>query len=94
MRSLALPHYVYIFFLTAKSESGELIEGLDVGADDFLCKPVLQSELLARLRSAARVLNLERRLSQLVRTDSLTGLMTRHAFYEVLAKEWQRACRS
>ncbi len=94
VRSLPLPHYVYIFFLTAKSESGELIEGLDVGADDFLCKPVLKNELLARLRSAARVLNLERRLSQLVRTDSLTGLMTRRAFFEVLAKEWQRADRS
>ena len=94
VRSLALPHYLYIFFLTAKSESGQLIEGLNVGADDFLCKPVLQSELLARLRAGARVLNLERRLSQLVRTDSLTGLMTRHAFFELLAKEWQRADRT
>ena len=94
VRGLALPHYVYIFFVTAKSESGKLIEGLNVGADDFLCKPLLQGELLARLRAGARVLNLERRLSQLVRTDSLTGLMTRHAFFEVLAKEWHRASRT
>ena len=94
VREMTLPHYVYIMFLTVRSERAEMVQGLEVGADDFLCKPVLQSELLAHLRSGRRVLELERRLSQMVRIDPLTGLMTRNAFYEEMAREWHRASRS
>ncbi len=93
VRKLDLPHYLYILFLTVRSGSSETIEGLEIGADDFLHKPVHQGELLARMRSASRVLTLERRLSQLARTDPLTGLMSRRTFHEALEKEWNRAER-
>ncbi len=93
VRKLDLPHYLYILFLTVKSDSSETIEGLEIGADDFLHKPVHQGELLARMRSASRVLTLERRLSQLARTDPLTGLTSRRTFHEELDKEWKRAER-
>jgi diguanylate cyclase (GGDEF)-like protein len=93
VRRLKLPHYVYILFLTSKSTTSEVIEGLEVGADDFLSKPVYRGELLARLQSGSRVLEMERRLTQLARTDSLTGLMPRRTFHEALEKEWQRAKR-
>jgi len=88
-----LPHYVYILFITAKSALDEMIAGLDAGADDFLTKPVDRGEFLARMRVGSRVLTLERRLSVLARTDSLTGLMTRRAFYDVMQKEWERSRR-
>lgn len=93
VRELTLPHYVYILFLTVRSAPAEIIEGLEIGADDFLTKPVYQGELLARMRSGFRVIELERRLSQMARTDPLTGLMTRRNFYETLEEEWQRAKR-
>lgn len=93
VRQLKLPHYVYILFLTVKSASEEMIEALEIGADDFLSKPAAREELVARMRSGARVIELERRLSQTACTDPLTGLMTRRAFYESLEKEWQRAKR-
>ncbi len=83
VREMVLPHYVYILFLTVKATSAEMIAGLEVGADDFLSKPVSQGELLARMRSGSRVLELERRLSLMAHTDSLTGLMTQRSFYEV-----------
>ena len=75
VRELQLPHYVYILFLTVKAERAEMIAGLEVGADDFLRKPIDQGELLARLRAGSRVLALERRLSEIARTDQLTGLL-------------------
>ena len=94
VRSLDLPQYVYILFLTVRSKMDSLVEGLDVGADDFLNKPVDKEELFARLRSAARIIRLERELSAMARTDSLTGLMTRRAFYEAVRREWERSVRA
>ncbi|MEN6407262.1 MAG: diguanylate cyclase [Thermoguttaceae bacterium] len=93
VRDMVLPHYVYILFLTVKNARAEMISGLEIGADDFLTKPVSEGELLARLRSGSRVLTLERRLSLMAHTDSLTGLLTQRSFYESLVKEWHRSRR-
>ena len=93
VRRLNLPHYVYILFLTVKASSDEKVAGLEGGADDFLTKPIQREVLLAQLRSGVRVLELERQLSEMARTDSLTGLSTRRTFYDCLVKEWERAKR-
>jgi DNA-binding response OmpR family regulator len=41
-------------FLTAQGEVGSRIEGLELGADDYLAKPFALAELLARIRAVAR----------------------------------------
>ena len=41
-------------FLTAKAEIEQRIEGLDAGADDYLPKPFVTAELLARVRAMLR----------------------------------------
>ena len=43
-----------VIMLTAKSEVGDRIMGLDAGADDYLAKPFAMGELLARIRSMTR----------------------------------------
>ena len=43
-----------VLLLTAKSEVGDRIEGLDAGADDYLPKPFAMGELLARVRAMLR----------------------------------------
>ena len=43
-----------VFFLTAKDETKDIVEGLDAGADDYLAKPFSFNELLARIRSLLR----------------------------------------
>ena len=43
-----------ILMLTARDENTEQIEGLEVGADDYVAKPVVPRVLLARIRALLR----------------------------------------
>ena len=43
-----------VLLLTALGETDEKVQGLDAGADDYLTKPVVIDELLARLRALVR----------------------------------------
>ncbi|WP_297421440.1 response regulator transcription factor [Clostridium sp.] len=45
---------VYIFMLTAKSTLGDKIEGLNIGADEYLTKPLSPRELTARVNALFR----------------------------------------
>jgi two-component system, cell cycle response regulator len=93
LREEKLPHYIYVVLLTAKSQAGDIITGLNAGADDFLTKPVRKGELSARLQTGLRILELEHRLNELARRDPLTGVLNRRTFYEILEREWNRAER-
>ncbi len=54
-------HYIYAILVTARQSIDDLVQGLESGADDFLSKPVNQSQLRARLHAAERILTLEAR---------------------------------
>ncbi len=45
---------VPILLLTARGDLDERVEGLDLGADDYLAKPFAMAELVARLRAVCR----------------------------------------
>ena len=45
---------VPIILLTAKSETEDMVEGLNAGADDYIPKPFVPAEVLARVRSQLR----------------------------------------
>lgn len=49
-RKIALP----VLLLTARSELNERLEGLNLGADDYLAKPFHIEELIARLHAITR----------------------------------------
>lgn len=45
---------VYIFMLTAKSDVDSRVEGLDIGADEYLIKPISPREIVARVNALFR----------------------------------------
>jgi two-component system phosphate regulon response regulator PhoB len=45
---------VPVIFLTAKAEENDRIQGLELGADDYICKPFSTKELILRVQSIIR----------------------------------------
>jgi sigma-B regulation protein RsbU (phosphoserine phosphatase) len=62
-RDMRGDRYGYFILLTSKSEKGDIAQGLDVGADDFLTKPSHPAELRARIQAGQRILSMERELT-------------------------------
>ncbi|MCB9475120.1 MAG: diguanylate cyclase [Candidatus Delongbacteria bacterium] len=84
LRRSDLPGYVYFILLTARNSTDDVIQGLEAGADDYLTKPFNKTELLARLNTGHRILQLEFRLKlaneeiiALANMDALTGCYNR-----------------
>ena len=53
-RTLRKESTVPIIMLTARSDEGDRVVGLDLGADDYVTKPFSMREVLARVRAALR----------------------------------------
>ena len=60
---------VPIILLTAKSETEDVVLGLNVGADDYITKPFVPVEVLARVRSQLRRYNMQSK--QMPTTDEI-----------------------
>jgi two-component system, cell cycle response regulator len=100
LRKRTYEGYVYIFLLTARDSDLDVVSGLEAGADDYLSKKISDAELLARIRSAARIVKLERSLrialedkTRASETDALTHSFNRRYFERQITREWRRAMR-
>jgi putative two-component system response regulator len=61
IRGEDLPGYVYVVLLTSHDAPEQKVLGLSAGADDFIAKPFRADELLARARTAERIVSMETR---------------------------------
>lgn len=85
---------VPVIFITSHSEAGFEVSALDMGAADFIAKPLKSSRVLARVRTQLRMKHMADELRRTAATDSLTGVANRRQFDESLEREWLRARRS
>jgi len=100
LRSSPRQAYIYTILLTARDSIEHVVTGLQAGADDYLTKPVVEAELMARLNTGKRIVTLERSLRsaneenrRLSITDPLTGVHNRRYLMEQLPHEMERAVR-
>jgi two-component system cell cycle response regulator len=100
VRTAGREPYTYLLLLTARTDSQDLVEGMDAGADDYLTKPFNANELRVRLRAGRRILDLQEELLRAREAlrdqathDNLTGLLNRGSVLESLRNEISRARR-
>lgn len=91
IRSHAPAGYTYALMLIDSLETSGLTEGLEAGFDDFLARPVVFGELLARLRAGARVIEFERRLTQQSGLEPITNLPDSNTFAAQLKEHVKNA---
>lgn len=92
--------YTFLILLTAHGQRQSLLDGLQAGADDYLAKPFDAEELRARLQVGERILKVQDELIAARDTlhfqathDVLTGVASRGATLEALARELSRGFR-
>jgi diguanylate cyclase (GGDEF)-like protein len=99
-QSQAEETHTSVIIVSARSDTDDIVRGLDTGADDYVCKPFDPWELLARVRAQLRIKDLtdrlaeaNERLQELVDIDDLTGLYNMRSVYQKLDLEIGRAKR-
>jgi len=85
---------VPVIFVTSHSEPAFELTGFELGAADFIAKPVSAPLVVARVKTQLRVKRIADELRRIATIDALTGVANRRGFDEALEHEWRRARRA
>ncbi len=86
--------HIPVIFVTGHSDPAEETRGLEVGAVDFIAKPINPQIVRARVRTHLMLKFQADLLRQLAQRDGLTGVYNRRHFDACLEAECRRAARS
>lgn len=86
--------HIPIIFVTAANDEAAETHGLDLGAADFISKPISPAIVRARVRTQLTLKAQSDVLRQMAFIDGLTGIWNRRAFDDRLSTERLRAGRN
>ncbi|MBN2866239.1 MAG: diguanylate cyclase [Thiotrichales bacterium] len=75
--------HIPVIFITANTDDLAIQKAYDVGASDYISKPVKPQELLARVNTQLKLQALIASLEDMAFHDSLTGILNRRKFFEL-----------
>ncbi|MBZ0233156.1 MAG: diguanylate cyclase [Deltaproteobacteria bacterium] len=84
---------VPVIMVSASSEKERRVAALEMGADDFVAKPVDPDELMARIKVQLRHVHHQRELERRSSIDPLTGVLNRRGLMAELRREQARSER-
>lgn len=84
---------VPVIFITGHSGAEFELAGFELGAADFIAKPVSPPLVLARVKTQLRLKRQADEMRRLATIDGLSNLSNRRHFDETLTREWKRALR-
>jgi diguanylate cyclase (GGDEF)-like protein len=100
LKSTQQETFVPVILVTARTDPDSRVEGLRIGADDYVTKPFDERELLARVEAMLRIkrshddlVTARDRLARLAVQDELTGLYNVRYLHSRLTEEFKRAER-
>jgi diguanylate cyclase (GGDEF)-like protein len=100
IKGMTSDSFLPVVLLTVKTDSASRVEGLKIGADDYVCKPFDERELIARVEAMLRIKRLhdhvaeaKAKLEQLSMHDELTGLYNYRYLHPRMNEEFKRAER-
>ena len=100
IKTMTQDSFLPVVLLTARTDTDSRVEGLRIGADDYVCKPFDERELLARVNAMLRIKSVhdevqdaKSRLETLAVQDELTGLYNYRYLHTRMAEEFKRAER-
>jgi len=100
LKGISQESFLPVVLLTSRNDVESRVEGLRIGADDYVTKPFDERELVARVEAMLRikrahddVADARKRLEELSVQDELTGLYNFRYLHTRLAEEFKRAER-
>jgi diguanylate cyclase (GGDEF)-like protein len=100
IKGITQDSYLPVILLTARTDTDSRVSGLRIGADDYVCKPYDDRELLARVTNLVRLKRMHdqihearTRLEALAISDELTGLYNYRYLHTRLNEEFKRSER-
>lgn len=92
--------FISVIMQTALDTTEHKVEGLNLGADDYITKPINFAELEARVNAQLRIKGLQRKLAEanakleeMSLTDGLTGVANRRSLENSLREMWEHSLR-
>lgn len=83
-----------VIMVTAKTDTVDVKKALEIGAFDYIKKPIDDIEVIARVRSALRFKQQQDKLREMASKDGLTGIFNHALLIDLFEKEYKKHLRN